>query len=143
MPNKVAYYEFRGARVLISSKGQLEGIQRIAELTGLSSEEDHKVVLQAFSELGWETEKSVFPVKGYRLDAYKCKTGVEVERSLIDAVHRSLFRCTWAYRNGFLDVLVFIIPFRNNEINFNNIKRDLEAFSDAIPYPVYLIGVGV
>ena len=105
MPNKTTCYDFRGARAILSSKNQLESIERLAELTDLSSREDHDVVQQVFSDMGWEIEKTIFPVKGYRLDAYNCKTGVEVERSLIDAVHRSLslFRCIWAHHEGLLD----------------------------------------
>jgi hypothetical protein len=83
---------------------------------------------------------SLFPVATYKLDAFKEKTAIEIERSLIDVVHRSLFRCLLAYEKNQLDVLVFIVP-TYKEPKFENVKRDLEAFKDVIPYPVYLVGV--
>ena len=76
----------------------------------------------------------------YKLDAFKEKTAIEIERSLIDAVHRSLFRCLWAYDRKQLDVLVFIVP-TYKEPKFEQVKRDLEEFKEIIPYPVYLVGV--
>jgi hypothetical protein len=49
-------------------------------------------------------------VATYKFDAFKEKTVIEIERSLIDAVHRSLFRCLLAYAEKQLDVLVIIVP---------------------------------
>ena len=83
---------------------------------------------------------SLFPVTSYKLDAYKAKTGIEIEKSLINAIHRSLFRCQWAYDRGKLDVLVLIVP-TYKDPKFEQVKRDLLEFKEIIPYPIYLIGV--
>ena len=93
-----------------------------------------------FSTCSFETEVSKFPISGYRLDAFKDGTCVEIERSLIDTIHRSLFRAIWAHSKGLLDVLVLIVP-TYKEPRFENVRRDIEAFKEIIPYPVYLIGV--
>lgn len=138
--SKLSTYSFKQAEVLLQEKGQLSTILQAAKLTDLSSKADHDKIQQFFIREGWETEISKFPILNYRLDAYKDRTGVEIERSLIDAIHRSFFRCTWAYTRNLLDVLVFIIP-TYKEPKFETVKRDIMAFKEIIPYPVLIIGV--
>jgi hypothetical protein len=133
-------YSHREAEELLQKKGQLSNILNGASKTNLSSKEDHDKLQHFFHENSWDIEVSLFPIINYRLDAFKAKTGIEIERSFIDAVHRSLFRGQWAYAKGKLDVLVFIVP-TYKEPKFEQVKRDLQEFEDIIPYPVYLIGV--
>ena len=133
-------FSFREAEELLDRKGQLSFILKAASSTSLSSKEDHSKLQYYFHENRWDIEVSLFPATSYRLDAFKAKTGLEIERSLIDAIHRSLFRCQWAYARGKLDVLVFIVP-TYKEPKFEQVKRDLQEFKEIIPYPVYLIGV--
>ena len=133
-------FSFREAEEILDRKSQLSFILKAASSTSLLSKEDHKQLQYLFHKNRWDIEVSLFPVTNYRLDAFKAKTGIEIERSLIDAVHRSLFRCQWAYSKGKLDVLVFIVP-TYKEPKFEQVKRDLQEFKEIIPYPVYLIGV--
>ena len=133
-------FSFRGAEEILDRKGQLSFILKAASSTSLLSKEDHKQLQYFFHKNRWDIEVSLFPVTNYRLDAFKDKIGVEVKRSLIDAIHRSLFRCQWAYSKGKLDVLVLIVP-TYKEPKFEQVKRDLQEFRGIIPYPVYLIGV--
>jgi hypothetical protein len=133
-------FSFRGAEEILDRKGQLSFILKAASSTSLSSKADHKQLQYYFHENRWDIEVSLFPVTSYRLDAFKEKTGIEIERSLIDAIHRSLFRCQWAFDKARLDVLVLIVP-TYREPKFEQVKRDLEEFKEIIPYPVYLIGV--
>lgn len=133
-------FSFREAEEILDRKGQLSFIMKAASSTSLLSKEDHKQLQYFFHKNRWDIEVSLFPVTNYRLDAFKDKTGIEIERSLIDAIHRSLFRCQWAYSKGKLDVLVFIVP-TYKEPKFEQVKRDLQEFRGIIPYPVYLIGV--
>ena len=91
-------------------------------------------------EKKWDIEVSVFPITSYRLDAFKNKTGLEIERSLIDAIHRSLFRSQYAYNKKQLDVLVFIVP-TYKEPKFEQVERDINKFKEIIPYPVLVVGV--
>jgi uncharacterized protein YifN (PemK superfamily) len=133
-------FSFREAEEILDRKGQLSFILKAASSTHLSSKEDHNQLQYYFHENRWDIEVSLFPVTSYRLDAYKAKTGIEIERSLIDAIHRSLFRCQWAYDRGKLDVLVLIVP-TIREPKFDQVKRDLQEFKEIIPYPIYLIGV--
>jgi hypothetical protein len=134
-------FSFREAEEILHGKGQLSFILKAASSASLSSKEDHNQLQYFFHKNRWDVEVSLFPVTSYRIDAFKEKTGIEFERSVIDAVHRSLFRCQWSYFKGKLDVLVFIVP-KNEEPKFEQVKRDLQEFKDIIPYPVYLIGVG-
>lgn len=136
-PNR---YSFRKAEEILKGKGQLSTILAAASLTDLSSREDHDKVKQFFNNSGWDIEVRKFPVETYSLDAFKEGTGLEIERSLIDAIHRMLFRCIWAYNKEELDLLVFIIP-TYKEPKFEKVKRDIQAFREIIPYPVYLVGV--
>jgi hypothetical protein len=138
--SNVEAFNFNGAEEILEKKGQLSTILKAASLSDLSSNEDHNKVQHFFHEIGWDVEVSLFPVAGYRLDAFKDKTGVEIERSLIDAVHRSFFRCEWAYTKKRLDVLVLIVP-TYKEPKFDQIKRDIQEFKDSIPYPIYLVGI--
>lgn len=85
-------YSFRSAQEVLEKKGQLSTILKAASLIDLSSKSDHEKVQRFLHENKWDIEVSIFPVFGYRLDAFKEKTGIEIERSLIDAIHRSLFR---------------------------------------------------
>jgi hypothetical protein len=133
-------FSFRGAEEILHGKGQLSFILKAASSTSLSSKEDHNQLQYFFHKNRWDVEVSLFPAVSYRIDAFKAKTGVEIERSLIDAVHRSLFRCQWSYFKGKLDVLVFIVP-KNEEPKFEHVKWDLQEFKDIIPYPIYLIGI--
>jgi hypothetical protein len=133
-------FSFREAEEILDRKGQLSFILKAASSTSLSSKADHKQLQYYFHENRWDIEVSLFPVINYRLDAFKAKTGIEIERSLIDAIHRSLFRCQLAFDKGRLDVLVFIVP-TYKEPKFEQVKRDLQEFKEIIPYPVYLIGV--
>lgn len=70
----------------------------------------------------------------------RAKTGVEIERSLIDAVHRSLFRSIWVYSKDLLDILVFLVTTYKEPKN-EKVMRDVEAFKDILPYPILLLGI--
>ena len=133
-------FSFRDAEGLLRRKGQLSNIMQAASLTDLSSTENHDKIQHFLHKNLWDIEVSLFPVATYKLDAFKEKTAIEIERSFIDAVHRSLFRCRLAYTKNQLDILVFIVP-TYKEPKFEQVKRDLQEFKDVIPYPVYLVGV--
>ncbi|MBN1244906.1 hypothetical protein JXA31_04875 [Candidatus Bathyarchaeota archaeon] len=133
-------FSFRGAEEILQRKGQLSTILQAASLTDLSSTDTHGKIQHFLHKNMWDVEVSLFPVATYKLDAFKEKTAIEIERSLIDAVHRSLFRCLWAYAKKQLDVLVFIVP-TYKEPKFEQVKRDLQEFKAIIPYAVYLVGV--
>jgi len=133
-------FSFRGAEELLQRKGQLSTIIQAASLTDLSSNDNHDKIQHFLHKNMWDIEVSLFPVATYKLDAFKEKTAIEIERSLIDAVHISLFRCLLAYAKNQLDVLVLIVP-TYKEPKFEKVKRDLQEFKEIIPYPVYLVGV--
>lgn len=133
-------FSFREAEEILQRKGQLSIILKAASMNSLSSKKDHNQLQYFFHKNRWDIEVSLFSVTNYRLDAFKEKTGIEIERSLIDAVHSSLFRCQWAHAKGKLDVLVFIVP-TYKEPKFEQVKRDIKEFTEIIPYPVYLVGV--
>ncbi|TRO46513.1 hypothetical protein E2P60_05160 [Candidatus Bathyarchaeota archaeon] len=133
-------FDFRGAEELLQKKGQLSTIMQAASLTNLSSNDNHDKIQHFLHKNRWDIEVSLFPVATYKLDAFKEKTAIEIERSQIDAVHSSLFRCLLAYSKNQLDVLVFMVP-TYKEPKFEKVKRDLQEFKDIIPYPVYLVGV--
>jgi hypothetical protein len=133
-------FSFRGAEEILQKKGQLPTILQAASITDLSSTDTHDKIQHFLHKNMWDVEVSLFPVPTYKLDAFKEKTAIEIERSLIGAVHTCLFRCLWAYDKKQLDVLVFIVP-TYKEPKFEQVKRDIEEFKDVIPYPVYLVGV--
>jgi len=133
-------FSFRGAEEILQRKGQLSTILQAASLTDLSSTDTHGKIQHFLHKNMWDVEVSLFPVATYKLDAFKEKTAIEIERSFIDAVHRSLFRCLWAYAKKQLDVLVFIVP-TYKEPKFEQVKRDLQELKEIIPYAVYLVGV--
>jgi hypothetical protein len=133
-------FSFRGADEILQKKGQLSTILQAASLTDLSTTDNHDKIQHFLHKNMWDIEVSLFPVATYKLDAFKEKTALEIERSMIDAVHRSLFRCLLAYARKQLDVLVFIVP-TYKEPKFEQVKRDLQEFKEIIPYPVYLVGV--
>jgi hypothetical protein len=64
--------------------------------------------LRSFGEAGWSTEVSL--LGGYRCDAYKDGVVVEIEAvdksSVIDVLHRDLFRLQMLQRMGVLKVAV-------------------------------------
>jgi hypothetical protein len=137
---RLSSFSFKKAEEILKRKSQLSAIMDAASLTDLSSKADHDKIQSFFHNNGWDIEVSKFPVTRYRLDAFKEGTGVEIERSLIDAIHRSLFRCIWSHSKGQLDLLVFIVP-TYKEPEFEKVKRDIEVFKEIIPFPVYLVGV--
>jgi hypothetical protein len=133
-------FSFRGAEELLQKKGQLSTIMQAASLTDLSSTDNHDKIQHFLHKNKWDIEVSLFPVATYKLDAFKEKTAIEIERSLIDTVHSALFRCLLAYTKNQLDVLVFIVP-TYKDPKFEQVKRDLQEFKEIIPYPIYLVGV--
>ena len=133
-------FNFRGAEELLQKKGQLSTIMQAASLTNLSSNDNHDKIQHFFHKNRWDIEVSLFSVATYKIDAFKEKTAVEIERSQIDAVHSSLFRCLLAYSKNQLDVIVFMVP-TYKEPKFEKVRRDLQEFKEIIPYPVYLVGV--
>jgi hypothetical protein len=133
-------FSLNGAEEILQKKGQLSTILQAASLTDLSSKDDLDKIQHFLHNNMWDIEVSLFPVASYKIDAFKEKTAIDIERSLIDAVHQSLFRCIWAYAKEKLDVLVFIVP-TYKEPKFEQVKRDLQEFKDIILYPIYLIGV--
>ncbi len=133
-------FSFMGAEELLRRKGQLSIIMQAASLTDLSSTDNHDKIQHFLHKNRWDIEVSLFPVVSYKLDAFKEKTAIEIERSLIDTVHRSLFWCLLAYAKNQLDVLVLIVP-TYKEPKFETVKRDLREFKEVIAYPVYLVGV--
>ena len=133
-------FSFRGAKEILQRKRQLSTILQAASLTDLSSKGDHDKIQHFLYKNLWDIEVSLFPVITYKLDAFKEKTAIEIERSLIDAIHRSLFRCLWANAKKQLDVLALIVP-TYKEPKFEQVKRDIQEFKEIIPYSVYLIGV--
>ena len=133
-------FSFRGADEILQKKGQLSTILQAASLTDLSTTDNHDKIQHFLHKNLWDIEVSLFPVATYKLDAFKEKTALEIERSMIDAVHKSLFRCLLAYARKQLDILVFIVP-TYKEPKFEQVKRDLQEFKEIIPYPVYLVGV--
>ncbi len=139
--NRLSSFSFRRAEDILKQKSQLSTIIEAASLTDLSSQDDHNVIQKFLRNAHWDTEISKFPVSSYRLDAFKDGTGIEIERSLIDAIHRSFFRCMWSYSKNLVDVLVLIVP-TYKEPRFTKVKRDIKAFEEIIPFPVYLLGVG-
>ncbi len=132
-------FSFKEAKKILQRKGQLSTILEAASLTDLSSKEDHKKVQHFLHKNRWDIEVSLFPVITYKLDAFKEKTGIEIEDSSIDSIYSSLFRCLWAHTNKQLDVLVFIVP-TYKEPEFEHIKQDIQKFREIIPYPIYLVG---
>jgi hypothetical protein len=137
---ELEFFSFRNAKQLLEEKDQLKTILAAASLTDLSSAADHNKVQQFLRDSGWNIEVSIFPIRTYPLDAFKNRTGLEIERPLIDAIHRSLFRCIWAYNKKELDILVFLVP-TYKEPKFYTVKRDIQAFREIIPYPIYLVGI--
>jgi len=137
---RIVTFDFRQAEQILERKDQLVDLKQAASLTDLSSKKDHDNIQSFLEAKNWEIETTKFPVPYYRLDAFKNKTAVEIERSLIDAIHRSLFRCIWSHNRKLLNVLVFIVP-TYKEPKFQNVVRDLQAFEQIIPYSVYVIGV--
>jgi hypothetical protein len=133
-------FNFRGAEELLHKKGQLSTIMQAASLTNLSSNDNYDKIQHFLHKNRWDIEVSLFPVATYKLDAFKEKTAIVIERSQIDAVHSSLFRCLLAYSKNQMDVLVFMVP-TYKEPKFEKVKRDLQEFKEIIPYPVYLVGV--
>ena len=133
-------FSFRGAEDILRRKGQLSTIMQAASLTDLSSTDSHDKIQHFLHKNKWDIKVSLFSVANYKLDAFKEKTAIEIERSLIDAVHRSLFRCLLAYAKNQMDVLVLIVP-TYKEPKFETLKRDLQEFRDVLPYPVYLVGI--
>lgn len=140
LPAGLITFSFRESEEILKRKGQLSIILQAASLNNLLSKKNHSELQYFFHKNRWDIEVSLFPVTNYRLDAFREKTGIEIERSLIDSVHRSLFRCRWAYEKGKLDVLVFIVP-TFKEPSFEQVKRDIAEFREIIPYPVYLVGI--
>lgn len=135
-------FEYKDAKRILQEKNHLNEIQKSILNIELASKTSngHKRIQKNLKDFRWETEARIFPVKSYPIDAFKDGTGIEIERSLIDAVHRTLFRSIWAHRNGTLNVLVFILPL-NKEPKFHLVKRDIQAFKDILEYPIYLIGI--
>ena len=114
--------------------------QEIKEILRRVRTVNHKEIQEAFADEGWWTEHQILPEASWAWDAYKDKTALSIELSLIDAVHRDFLRALLAQKRGDLDVLVCVTStFR--EPKFHNVKRDIEIFSKILGFPILLIGL--
>ncbi len=137
-------YSFKNSKKLLIKKGLLKEI--IDTIKFSDGKFNHQKIVSELKLRGWNTGKKIggaliFKGTGYSVDAYKDKVAIEVERAFIDAIHRTLFRAISLHKMELLDVMVFINQLNNQNLPFSSIKRDLEIFSEIIPYPVYLIGI--
>ena len=114
--------------------------QEIKKILGKVGRVNHKKIQEAFADRGWKTERQIFPQVSWAWDAYKRKSAVSVELSLIDAVHKDFLRASLAHKHGDLDVLVYITS-TYKEPKFHNIKRDIELFNDILSFPILLVGL--
>jgi hypothetical protein len=120
----LTWFEVNGARQLLGQT--FDSIRQIinrAEIT-------HEGILRSFREAGWSTEVSL--LGGYRCDAYKEGVVVEIEAvdksSVIDVLHRDLFRLQMLQRMGVLKVAVLITRRSGGEVSLEKVKKDMEIY---------------
>lgn len=130
-------YEVNNAlRLLGKEYGIIKQIINNAEIT-------HNCILQSFKEAGWSTEASL--LGNYRCDAYKDGVVVEIESvngsSIIDILHRDLFRFLMLQRMGKLKVAILITRVSGGEISLEKVKKDMEVFGKYYDTPLLVIGI--
>lgn len=134
---QVDLFVYRDADKLLKKKGLYEEVKEI--LQGIKRV-DHREIQAEFHNKGWRMEKRIFEETTWAWDAYKAKVAVSVELSLIDAVHRDLFRAILAQKRNKLDALIYVTStFR--EPKFHNVKRDIKIFKEILSVPVLLVGL--
>jgi len=134
---KLEIFIYNGADQTLSERGLYQEVKNILRTT---KSVDHKVIQSNFYDSGWILEKRIFPEASWAWDAYKDKTAVSIELSLIDAVHRDFLRAILANKRGELDVLVYVTS-TFKEPKFHNVKRDISIFGDLLVFPILLIGL--
>ena len=141
VPPKMKFFDFNNALSVLESKGILSEVWEIIDSITIV---DHNTIQKLFSNKGWGTEKQILPETNWKWDAYKNKVVVSIEFSLIDAVHRDLFRLLMWYHQAKHDAVIYITT-TFKEPKFHNVKRDFEICSNDFPhlisYPIILIGL--
>jgi hypothetical protein len=102
VPADLTWFEVNGAKQLLGQT--FDSIKQVIN----RAEKTHEGILNSFRKVGWSTEVSL--LGGYRCDAYKDGVVVEIEAvdksSVIDVLHRDLFRFQMLQRMGVLKVAV-------------------------------------
>jgi len=130
-------FAFKDADKILGSV--LEEIKRIVSLCPRT----HHAIVSSFRNSGWNTE--VILLGAYRCDVYKNGTAIEVEAvdktSVIDVLHRDLFRFLILYRMGKIRVGVLVTSLSGGEVNFEKAVKELELYGRFYEVPLLLIGV--
>lgn len=109
----------------------------------INAENSHKGIQKSFKESGWLIEKSL--LGKYRCDAYKDGIVVEIESidrsSVIDVLHRDLFRFMMLYRMGKLKVGVLITSVSSEEVSLKKVRSDMEIYGKYYDVPLLVLGI--
>lgn len=130
-------FAFKDADKILDSKGLLQEVKSIMSQILFVK---HTAIQEAFRKSGWSLENYIFKETLWRWDAYKDKTAVSVELSLIDAVHRDFLRAMLAHKKGLVDALLYVTSM-SKEPKFQNVRRDIEIFKEILDVPILLIGL--
>ncbi|RKY52475.1 MAG: hypothetical protein DRP89_07635 [Candidatus Neomarinimicrobiota bacterium] len=108
-----------------------------------NAEITHDGILRSFKEAGWPTEVSL--LGSYRCDAHKDGVVVEVESvdksSVIDVLHRDLFRFLMLQRMGKLKVAILITRVSGGEVSLDKVRKDMELFGKHYEPPLLVLGI--
>lgn len=134
---EIVEYSFKGAKTIL---GML--LNEIREIIK-SSTRSHNEIISSFRRRGWNTEVSL--LASYRCDVYKDNVAIEVESteksSVIDVLHRDLFRFWILYRMKKIKTAVLITSYKGGEVNYQRVLEDLETYGDYYDVPLFVIGI--
>jgi len=130
-------FSFRDADKILESKGLLQEVKNVMVNVLFVK---HVAIQTWFQKFDWGSEHYIFKETKWRWDAFKDKVAVSIELSLIDAVHRDFLRAILAHKQGKIDALVYVTSM-SKEPKFQNVKRDIEIFSEILDVPILLIGL--
>ena len=130
-------FSFRDADKILERKGLLQEVKDVM-LSVIFVK--HGAIQALFEKKGWGLEHYIFKEVRWAWDAFKDNVAVSIELSLCDSVHRDFLRAIQAYKQGRLEVLVYVTS-TAKEPKYVNVLRDIEIFSEILDFPILLIGL--
>ncbi|MDI6782992.1 MAG: hypothetical protein QME64_02725 [bacterium] len=134
---EVVSYEINGAKSILGD--EFDRILQIIKSANIT----HDGIMQAFKVAGWQTEVRI--LGNYKTDVYKDGIIIEIESvdksSVIDVLHRDLFRFSILKKMGKLKIAILITSISGGEVNLVKVQNDMNLYGKHYEVPLLAFGV--
>jgi hypothetical protein len=145
-------FSYRRGRAILEDIGLFDEVLTVARTVSpdrLAARGGHALISKSFEAEGWRIESQV---RGFRMDGYKRRVGLEVEVSHVVHVFQDLFKFMILFAQGRLEAGVLLVladdaPAKGLIRNHSSLptltrtKRILRRLNQHVPVPLLLVAV--